>query len=421
MTRATLGPIDTLRRSAWLHRERIVAWGTILFALETLFLVFLACWQHGVFSRAEAATSSDFVSFYAAGKLVLAGTPALAYDQSAHYLAEQAARGPSAPYQFFFYPPVYLLLCAVLATLPYYVAYALLEIGTLLPFIFVMRSITQQQGWGWLGPLLAFPAVFWTIGLGQNAFLTAALLGGFTLLVDRRPRTAGMLLGLLCYKPHFGLLVPIALLAGRRWLVFMATGATAVVLVGLSVALFGVETWRAYLAAFAGSQSVYATGRIDYAGIITPFGAARLIGALPDAANAVQAVATVAMAVLVGWIWHRNRGGHAVCSAVLLSATLLAVPLALVYDQLLLLVAMGWLLRAAGNGGFRPWEKIALASIYPLSLLTWPIGSGFQVPLGPLGTAVILVLCARRAGSAPTASQAGATQAGATQAEGATP
>ena len=196
----------------------------------------------------------------------------------------------------------------------------------------------------------------------------------------------------------------------------MAAGATVVALVGLSVALFGVETWRAYLAAFAGSQSVYATGRIDYAGIITPFGAARLIGALPDVANAVQAVATVAMAVLVGWIWHRNRGGHAVCSAVLLSATLLAVPLALVYDQLVLLVAMGWLLRAAAAGGFRPWEKLALASIYPLALLTWPVGIGFQLPLGPLGTAVILVLCARRISSAPTANLALGPQT-----EGATP
>src|SRR5207244_3647915 len=65
--------------------------------------------------------------------------------------------------------------------------------------------------------LLAFPMAFWNIGLGQNAFLTAGLFGMATLLIDRRPIVAGLLFGLLCYKPHFGLLIPGALAAGGYW------------------------------------------------------------------------------------------------------------------------------------------------------------------------------------------------------------
>jgi alpha-1,2-mannosyltransferase len=42
--------------------------------------------------------------------------------------------------------------------------------------------------------------VFWTLGLGQNAFLTAALFRGFTLPVDRRPASSGVALGMICYK-----------------------------------------------------------------------------------------------------------------------------------------------------------------------------------------------------------------------------
>ena len=141
-----------------------------------------------------------------------------------------------------------------------------------------MRQVLRQPGWSWMAPVLAFPAVFWTFALGQNAFLTAALFGGFTLLIERRPALAGMCLGLLCYKPHFGLLAPVGLAAGGLWRGFAAAAATVAGLVLLSVAVFGIDTWQAYWSAFAGSNAVYASGRIDYAGIVTPFGAARLSG-----------------------------------------------------------------------------------------------------------------------------------------------
>jgi hypothetical protein len=259
---------------------------------------------------------------------------------------------------------------------------------------------------GWLAPLLAFPAVFWTFGLGQNAFLTASLFGGFTLLVERKPVAAGVLLGALCYKPHFGLLVPGALLAGRRWTAFAAAAGTVAWFVGLSIVLFGWRTWGAYLTAFAHSDQVYSTGTIDYAGIVTPFGAARLLGFAPWPAYVVQAVAALVMVVLIALLWRRDVSQNLRC-AVLLGATLMAVPLALIYDNLLILVAIGWLLREARQTGFRPWEKLVLLSIYPLALLTWTVGHAFELPIGPITTCAVLVLCLRRAWpnrSAPAAS-----------------
>ncbi len=56
----------------------------------------------------------------------------------------------------------------------------------------------------------AFPAVFINIGHGQNGFLTAALLGGALHWLDRKPWLAGILIGMLAYKPQFGVLIPIA-------------------------------------------------------------------------------------------------------------------------------------------------------------------------------------------------------------------
>jgi hypothetical protein len=162
--------IDHLRRAAWLGHDRVVAWGCVLLVETAALVLFLALWLHSVVMHLDHPTSSDFVSFYAAGKLTLAGTPAGAYDHAAHLLAEGQATQLGATYQYFFYPPVYLLLCAPLALLHYYVAYAAFEVLTQALFAMVMRAVLRQRGVGWLAPLLAFAAVWWTIGGGWRCW-----------------------------------------------------------------------------------------------------------------------------------------------------------------------------------------------------------------------------------------------------------
>lgn len=166
-------------------------------------------------------------------------------------------------------------------------------------------------------------------------------------------------------------------------------------LVGVSVALFGWETWQAYFVALAGSGQVYQSGRIDLAGMVTVFGAMRLNGFSAELAYGMQGAAAVAMAALVAWIWRRCPG-QAVRFASLLAATLLAVPLALLYDQMLLLVAGAWLIHDGRENGFLGWEKVALLATYPLVLLLWPLGTGWHLPLGPLLTLAVLALALRR-------------------------
>ncbi len=74
---------------------------------------------------------TDFVSFYAAGRLAAAGTPALAYNRAAHYAAEAADEPAGSPYNYFYYPPIFLLPCAALVRLPYIAAFLLFEAATL--------------------------------------------------------------------------------------------------------------------------------------------------------------------------------------------------------------------------------------------------------------------------------------------------
>jgi len=282
------GTVARLRHGTGFGRSRALGYATILLVLEIATFLFIVAGTHGLVVPVGGATTTDFASFYAAGSLADAGMPAATYDQAAHRAAEETATTVGIGYQFFYYPPVFLMLCAALARLPYLTAFVALEAATLALYLFVARRTLDEPHWRMIVPLLAFPSVFWTLGLGQNAFLTAALFGGALLLIDRRPVGSGLLFGLLCYKPHFGLLIPVALAAGGRWRAFAAATASAALLVLASALMFGWGTWRDFLTLALTSPSTYQSGRIDFAGFVSVFGAIRLIGGSPAAAYVSQ-------------------------------------------------------------------------------------------------------------------------------------
>jgi alpha-1,2-mannosyltransferase len=379
---------------ASLERRRILTYCGVALAVESVVFLFLVAGTHGVIVPLSRPTSTDFVSFYAAGALADAGTPELSYDQLAHYRSEENATAAGIEYRFFYYPPVFLLLCAALARLPYLVAFLIFEVATLVLYLIVARRILGEQSWSVLVPLLAFPAVFWTLGLGQNSFLTAALFGAGTLYVDRRPVVAGLLFGALCYKPHFGLLVPVALLAGRHWVAAAAAFASAAALCGLSLGFFGWETWHDFLAAAAGSHATYESGEVTFGGFVSPFGAVRLLSGTRVAAYAVQTVATFAAGILVSFVWHR-RYPLPIRAATLAAATLVAIPVVLIYDLMLAAIAAAWLIRDERQ--LRAWEASVLGGLFVLTLDPHGIAEVWHIPVAPLVALGVVVLAAAHA------------------------
>jgi glycosyl transferase family 87 len=381
-------------RGAAFHGGRVLACCRVLLAIETaIFLIFVAG-THGLIVPLAGPTSTDFVSFYAAGALADSGTPELAYDQTEHHAAEQRAVAPGVEYRFFYYPPVFLLLCAALARLPYLSAFVVFEAATIALYLIVMRRILGGCGWAGLVPVLAFPPMFWALGLGQNSFLTAALFGAGTLWIDRRPILAGLCFGALCYKPHFALLVPVALLAGRHWRGLGAGLVSAVSLCGLSLMVFGWETWDGFLAAAAGSHATYESGRINFGGFVSVFGGVLLAGGNPSTAYLVQVAATLGAGLLVALVWRRGLP-LPTRAAILAAATLVAIPVALIYDLLLAAIAAAWLVRNPAE--LAGWEKLLLAALFTLSLVPPGVAEALHFPAGPIVALCLLALAAGRA------------------------
>jgi hypothetical protein len=382
----------------WLDRRRVRAGSAILLALQLAGFLFIVAGTHGWIVPLGKPTTTDFVSFYAAGALANAGTPALAYDHAVHLAAEERVTGAGIEYQFFNYPPVFILLCALLAMLPYLVAFIVFEGVTLCLYLVVASRVLADRSGTALVALLAFPMVFWNLGLGQNGLLTAGLFGAASLLVDRRPIAAGLLFGALCYKPQFGILVPLALAAAGQWRAFAAAGASAAALVLASLALFGATTWQAFAAAASGSPAMYESGRILFAGMATTFGAARLLGADPPLAYGVQAAASLVAAAVVVVVWRR-RLSLPTRAATLAAASLVAAPLALLYDLMFAAIAAAWLIRDRHSPAAATWENSALAALYlSLALAGHPNFAGrWHVPVFPLAAIALFAIAGARA------------------------
>jgi alpha-1,2-mannosyltransferase len=115
-----------------------------------------------------------------------------------------------------------------------------------------------------------------------------------------------------------------------------------------------------------------------------------------ELAYAVQGIGSLAAIALVAVVW-RCKLSLATRAAALAAATLIAVPVALVYDFLLAGIAMAWLVRAGRESGFLPWEKVTLAAIFIAPLLSRNFGTATHVPLAQLALIALLALIARRA------------------------
>ena len=217
----------------------------------------------------------------------------------------------------------------------------------------------RRDWWGWLA-VASSPAAVWVVLAGQNTFLSLACFYGGLRLLDRSPAAAGILLGLLSYKPQIWVLVPLALLAARQWRVLAWTAGTVAVLSLASLGVFGLDFWLAFVDAMreAGSENVANTmfKRI-YMHMTTLVAAARILGLSPGIAGAIQ-IAGAALAVAAVWFAFRRYRPSDARIAVLATATFLVSPYTLNYDLLLLMPAAVALFRRGAALGFYPLERL---------------------------------------------------------------
>jgi hypothetical protein len=322
---------------------------------------------------------TDFSSFWTAGHMALEGHAAQTYDWAAHYAVQRRIHG----IEMFFpwsYPPVFLLVAAMLASLPYLPALFVWQGATLLGDLAVFWAILPNRRA--LLIALGFPAILICWGHGQTGFLTAALLTGGVLALPSHEVRAGILFGLLSYKPQLGLLIPFVLVAGGYWRAFVAAGATVVATVALTLTFWGWPVWQAFFDSLTPTRTiVLETGDTGFEKFQSAFAWLRLWGASVSVAYGLQAFVSVGVAAGCIWIW-RSRADHRLKGAALLTGALLSSPYVLDYDLVVFGMALALLVAHGLHRGFYRWEKSLLALGWFVPVCARTIAGTAYMPLG---------------------------------------
>jgi hypothetical protein len=391
--------VQRLRTGEWLTPARIRGYSVILLVIAALAIVGWIALADGLTDRNGKPLGTDFSNVYAAGTLGWAGKAADAYVPALQHAAEKAVFGDNTPFFGWHYPPFFFVVAFAVAALPY--AWGLLAwmaVG-LAAYLATIRDILPRDDLRleiWL-VALAFPAVFVNLGHGQNGFLTAALLGGALQVMDRKPWLAGVLIGLLAYKPQFGVLIPLALLASQRWATIIAAAATVIGLVVAATLSLGTGIWQAFLNSTNFTQHiVLEQGGTGWEKIQSIFSAVSAWGASVPVAYAVQAALGVALAASIVWLW-RSEAAFDLKASALATASLLATPYVLDYDLMVLAVAIAFFVRHGLARGFGDWEISLLAFAWVVPLVSRGIAAATTVPLGLIAMLALYAVTIHRA------------------------
>ena len=359
----------------------------VLFVINATFFpaAFFSHWW--IYDSNGLGIPTDFVNVWAAGRLVLEGHPAQAYDWDIQRQVElDLLRQDFIGYFAWHYPPPFLFVASFLAQFPYAVAFLGWVSASFVPYLALMRAIVGRT----FGLVLAvaFPMVLTNALVGQNGFLTASLIGGTLYLMPIRPILAGICLGLLSYKPQYGLLFPLVLIAASQWTVFFTAGITAVAVAFASWLAFGTESWQAFfhwMPMF--SQAFLTEGKATWWKLQSIFSLVRYFGGTEQLAWIFQWILTASVAVVLAVMW-RSRISYSLKAAALATGTLLTTPYLFMYDMMVLAIPVAFLVRIGLKTGFRPYElpalACALALFFVFTFTGTPVGLGIMLIVGSL-------------------------------------
>ncbi len=279
----------------------------LLAVLVPLLLGYAALVQTLKLAAAGGFVHADFFGLWSFARFAGMHGVASLYRQPAALAAFQQHLGLVGHYPYP-YPPVALLWFWPLGGLGLNTARLIWTLLTAAACALAVAALLGPgRGWRAFGILFVVlsPAAGLNLADGETGYLIAALLlGGFALL-PRTPIAAGILFGLLLFKPQFGWLLPFALAGLGAWRAFAIAALCGVGQVALSALLFTPDSWHAWGLALSGYQAqLTANGASLYRLMSTLDATARTLGL--GWSWAAQGLLMLAVAGLVWLMFHRT-------------------------------------------------------------------------------------------------------------------
>jgi hypothetical protein len=371
--REAAGGLDTSVRGSFsiftASRLQLYGYALALVYAATLIHFYLA--RAWIVDHSGAPLYGDFTDAWVAGWHALNAEAAQLYD-SAEFVRIQKVLLGSGDYFYpnWPYPPTFFLILAPLSTLPYPYAFLTWDVATLLGCLAVVYLIVRRPPA--IALVLASPFTAWNFLAGQNGFLTASLLGASLFFLEERPIVAGLIIGGLTYKPQFGILIPVALVASRQWRAVASAGVAAALLAAASIALFGSDAWGAFPNGFVAQSKLNLGAGPDsnWGYLQTVYGLIRSLHGSANTAWLVQGLTTLATVVIV-WIVWQSRVRYPLKAATLSAAALIATPYAFAYDMAAIVIPAAFLATEQMRRGLLRGDKAIWIILFgtPLAVL----------------------------------------------------
>ena len=308
-------------------------------------IVAVACWL-----AIQHPRPVDFMSFWKAARLVVDGGTAVEIP----------------------YPPPFLFVIAPFGLFGFGIAFTLWVAATGTLYALISRAPARIS--------LASPTAIFNGTIGQNGFLTAAIMLSAAHLVRTRPVAAGALFGLMVIKPHLAVLVPVALLADRQWRAIFAAAGSSIGLIVLAAAVFGPSAYATFFKTGAEFAALLESGTWPWSKLASIFAFVRWFGIASPVAYAVHGLIAVAAGFVVWKAWSQDWDCRV---PVFAAASILVTPYLFTYDAVMLIAPLAWL------AGRSPWSA---AVVWLLSLPPLVDAFGFYTGPNTVGLAAIAAL-----------------------------
>ena len=373
----------------------------VIYAAALIHFYLAGAW---IVDGSGAPLYGDFTTVWVAGWHALKADASQLYDSNNFVGIQRALIGardyfyPNWPY-----PPTFFLILAPLSTLPYASAFLTWDVATLLGVVVVVYLIVRRPPA--IALALASPFTAWNLLAGQNGLLTASLLGASLLFLEEMPVVGGVIIGCLTYKPQFGILFPVALVASRQWRAVAGAGVALALLAAASIAVFGADAWAAFPNGFVEQSKLNLEAGPDsnWGYLQTVYGFIRNLNGSATVAWLGQSVTTVS-AVLIVWLVWRSQIRYALKAATLSVAALIATPYAFAYDMAVLAIPVAFLVKDQIGFGMLRGEQTIMLVLFGGAVTTLVIlGDSADhitfggVPLGPFLVITLLAAILRRA------------------------
>lgn len=352
-------------------QNRIAVYSIAFFLIYTIFAVANVVSENNIGDNVSSPMGVDYIVLYTSGRMAASGHAIDIYKAEKARELAQKLTGVILPkdVQWFYLPTSLLAIVSLLSYIPFYISLLVWIAVTFAAAALALYLLVPKQR---ILSLLAFgfPGVMLNIRWGQTGFLNTALLGAGLYFMQSNPILAGLIFGMLSYKPQFLLFPFLILLISKEWRTLTWSVLFGLATIVISFMFLGADIWIMFFHHFytAFPALLGSIWRTTIKIQPTLYTSLRLFGLNGYWLDGILALFGIFVTLMSAWVYNRTDR-VALKGSVLILGIFAVMPYFIQYDLMILCIPFVLIAYDFLENGCRKYELIILASLWMAVLL----------------------------------------------------